>query len=293
MSRLGRGLEAIFSKSFTVKKIEEKPQQALPQKNGVIEIEIEKIKVNPYQPRKNFDDVRIQELADSIKRHGILQPLLVSKAGDSQYELLIGERRYLAAKLAGFKKIPVVIKEETPQAMQKLELALVENLQRQDLNPIEQALAFKKLSEEFELTQEEISKKVGKSRSEVANIMRILTLPQEIQKAVFEEKITLGHAKAILGIEDGKKQLEMLRQIINYRLPVREVEGQARKIRVKGYSRSGERSEEIKQLEEQLQQALGTKVSIKKHGKRGYVVIDFYSQEELYNLVNKIASGEE
>jgi ParB family chromosome partitioning protein len=295
MSRLGKGLEALFSKtSFTVKKIEETPtRQNLPQtgkNSGVFEVEITKISANPYQPRKNFDKIKLDELAESIKRHGILQPLLVSRSQDGKFELLVGERRLQAAKIAGLEKVPVIIKSAS--SAQKLEMALIENVQRHDLNPIEQALAFKRLSEEFNLTQEEIAKKIGKSRSEVANIIRLLTLPEEIQEAVFEEKITFGHAKAILGIEDGKKQLEMLNQIINYSLPVREVEEQTREVRGNEYSRRENRiSQEIKQLEEQIQQALGTRVSIKKRGKRGYIVIDFYSQEELAGIAQKI-SGE-
>ncbi|MEW6408033.1 MAG: ParB/RepB/Spo0J family partition protein [Patescibacteria group bacterium] len=293
MSRLGRGLEALISKSFTVKKIQETSLQQLPQtsQGGIVEVELEKIKTNPHQPRKNFDQIKLEELAESIRRHGILQPLLVSKKQDGQYELLVGERRFLAAKTAGLAKIPVIIKDVTSQ--QKIELALVENIQRHDLNSLEQAQAFKKLAEEFGLTQEEIAKKVGKSRPEVANILRLLTLPAEIQKAISDEKITFGHAKAILGIEDGKKQLEMLSQIINYRLPVSETENQARKIKVRGHIRGGKKSQEIEQLEEQLQQILGTKVNIKKRGQKGQIAIEFYSQEELYNLVNKIAGEEE
>lgn len=294
MSRLGRGLEALFTKnSFTVKKIQDTSLQHLPQtsQGGIIEVELVKIKTNPYQPRKNFDQIKLGELAESIKHHGILQPLLVSKKHDGQYELLAGERRFLAARIAGLAKVPVIIKNATSQ--QKIELALVENIQRHDLNSLEQAQAFKRLTEEFGLTQEEIAKKVGKSRSEVANILRLLTLPAEIQKAIFDEKITFGHAKAILGIEDGKKQLEMLNQIINYHLPVSEVEKQARKIKVREHIRGGKKLQEILQLEEQLQQALGTKVSIKKRGERGYIAIDFYSQQELFSLVSKISGEEE
>lgn len=292
MSRLGRGLEALFSKnSFTVRKIQETSLQQSPQTSqaGVVEVEIEKIKTNPYQPRKNFDQIKLEELAETIRRHGILQPLLVSKKQDEQYELLVGERRFLAAKIAGLTKIPIIVKDVTPQ--QKIELALVENIQRHDLNSLEQAFAFKKLAEEFGLTQEEIAKKVGKSRSEVANILRLLTLPAEIQKAISDERITFGHAKAILGIEDEKKQLEMLNQIINYRLPVSEAENQVRKIKVRGHIRGGKKSEEIKQQEEQLQQILGTKVNIKKRGQKGRIVIEFYSQGELNGIIQKI-SGE-
>lgn len=294
MSRLGKGLEALFSKtSFTVKKIEETPTvQNLPQtakSGGAFEVEITKIVANPYQPRQNFDEVKLGELAKSISRHGILQPLLVSQKVDGQYELLVGERRFLAAKIAGLKKVPVIVKDAT--SGQKIELALVENIQRQDLNPIEQALAFRKLSEDFNLTQEEIGQRVGKSRSEIANITRLLILPKEIQKAIFDQRITFGHAKAILALTDGKKQIEMLNQILSYRLPVREVEDQVRKVKVKGHLRGGKKSQEILQLEEQLQQALGTKVSIKKRGEKGYIVVDFYSQEELASIVQKI-SGE-
>lgn len=292
MSRLGRGLEALISKSFTVKKIQEiqpSPSSSNTQ-NGVIEVELEKIKTNPYQPRKNFDQMKLEELAKSIRHHGILQPLLVSKKENGEYELLAGERRLLAAKMAGLKKVPVIVKDATAQ--QKIELALVENLQRHDLNPIEKAQAFKKLAEEFGLTQEEIAKKIGKSRSEVANIMRLLSLDPEIQRAIFEEKITFGHAKVILGIEDKAKQLEMLNQIIHRRFSVSKAESEARKIKVKAHLRSQRKTPEIQQLEDKLQEAFGTKVKIKTQRGRGQIIIEFYSQEELYNLASKII-GEE
>lgn len=286
MSRLGRGLEALLPKSFTVKKIDASVSENSPIKSEVIEVEIGKITANPYQPRKNFDQEKLSQLAQSINHHGILQPLLVTKTLDGKYELLIGERRLHAAKLIGLKTVPVIIKNA--QSQKKLELALVENLQRHDLNPIEEAMAFARLSKEFNLTQEEIAKKVGKSRSDVANIIRILTLPEEVQKAIFEEKISLGHAKAILGIEDGKKQIEIMNQIINYRLPVRDVEDRIKKVKVRGYSRGAEKSQDILQIEEQLRIALGTRVNVKKSGHTGQIIINFYSEEELSGLVEKI-----
>lgn len=291
MSKLGRGLEALLPGSFTIRKVKE-PQEQQNLNSGIFEVELEKIQVNPYQPRKNFDEVKLQELADSIRKYGILQPLLVTKLLNGKFELLVGERRFHAAKISGLKKVPVMIKEV--DMGKKLELALVENIQRQDLNPIEQALAFKRLSLEFDLTQEEIAKKVGKSRSDVANIMRLLTLPQEIQKAIFVEKITLGHAKAILGLEDNKRQLEMFNQIMQNRMPIREVEEKVRQVKVKSHLRGGnKKSLEIMSFEEKLRNALGTKVSIKKRGEKGYILVDFYSQEELLGLVEKISGEKE
>lgn len=288
MSRLGRGLEALLSNSFSVRKIEEAKNLTSENKSGVLEVEIEKIQVNPYQPRKNFDEIGLNELAQSIKEHGILQPLLVTKNNNGGFELLVGERRFHAAKRAGLKKVPVMIKNA--KAIKKLELALVENIQRKDLNPMEKAMAFSRLKEEFGLTQEEIAKKVGKSRPEVTNIIRLLSLSPEIQKAVFEEKITAGHAKAILGLNDSKKQLEMLRQIINYKLPVREVENQVKKIKVRSsMNKEARKDPDTLALEEKMREALGTRVSIKKRGSRGSIVVEFYSQEELFSLVSRIS----
>lgn len=289
-SKLGRGLDALLSKTFTVKNLSEEFPVAKKNENAIVEIEVDKIKSNPHQPRKNFNGLQIEELAQSIRQYGILQPLLVTIGPMGTYELLVGERRLMAAKLIGLKTVPVIMR--SAQEIQKLEIALIENIQRHNLNPIEEARGFARLVEEFGLTQEQVAKKVGKSRSEIANTLRILSLPEEIKRAIFEERITRGHAKAILGLEDGKEQLKMLNQILNNRMPVRRVEEEVRKVRVAGHFRGKTKSPEILQMENRMRDVLGTRISVKMRGKKGYILIDFYSPEELNSIVEKISGVE-
>jgi len=254
--------------------------------NGNIEeIDVVRVVPNPYQPRKNFNPEKLQELSDSIKQHGILQPIVVSQSGN-QYELIMGERRLQAAKLAGLTKISAIVREATEQ--QKLEMAIIENIQRHDLDPVEEAKSYAKLVQEFGLKQEEVANKVGKSRSAVANKLRLLGLPVEIQRAIIEGKITEGHAKAILAVENPEKQRALFDLIVKDNLTVRQIEDKAREISVRKHKRVVARDPEIKKIEEDLIAKLGTKVKVSRAGTGGRIIIDYYSQEELNNLIEKI-----
>lgn len=253
--------------------------------NSVEEIDITRVIPNPHQPRKNFSPEKLQELSDSIRQHGILQPIVVSQNGD-QYEVIAGERRLQAAKLAGLSKITAIVREATDQ--QKLELAIIENIQRHDLNPVEEAKSYAKLVQEFGLKQEEVADKVGKSRSAVANKLRLLGLPVEIQRAIIEGRITEGHAKAILAIVNPEKQRALFELILKSNLTVRQTEDKTREISVRTHKRVVARDPEIKKIEEDLVAKLGTKVKVSKAGTGGRIIIDYYSKEELDNLISKI-----
>jgi len=252
----------------------------------VEEVEIFKIIANPHQPRKDFNTEKIQELANSIKKNGIIQPILVTARG-GRLEIIAGERRLKAAKLAGLTKVPVIIREANEQ--QKLELAIIENIQRHDLNPIEEADSYQKLSQEFGLSQEEVAEKVGKSRSAVANKLRLLQLPAEIQRALQEEKITEGHAKAILAIADPEKQRALFELILKNNLTVRQVESKTKEISVRKHKRLVNIDPEVKEVEDRLTGTLGTKVKLQKAGQGGKIVIEYYSPEELKSILEKIS----
>lgn len=254
--------------------------------NNVQEIELIRIVPNPHQPRLSFDGEKLQELANSIKEHGIIQPIVVTKNGN-QYEIIAGERRFQAAKLAGLKTVPVIVREANEQ--QKLELAIIENVQRHNLNPIEEAKSYRKLEDDFDMNQEEVALKVGKSRSAVANKTRLLNLPVEVQKALIEEKITEGHAKAILALENPEKQRALYEMILKNNLTVRQTEDKTKEISVQTHKRVMHLDPETKNIIDKLTGALGTKVKISKSGTGGRILIDFYSDEELNNIVEKIA----
>ncbi|MCX6761832.1 MAG: ParB/RepB/Spo0J family partition protein [Candidatus Moranbacteria bacterium] len=249
------------------------------------EIEISKIIPNPHQPRFHFDEVKLQELSNSIKEHGIIQPIVVSRNGE-KFEIIAGERRFQAAKLAGLLKVPVIVRDVTEQ--QKLELAIIENIQRHDLNPVEEARSYQKLIDDFDLSQEEAAVKLGKSRSAVANKLRILNLPVEIQKALMENKITEGHAKAILAIENPEKQKALFDLILKSVLTVRQTENKTKEVSVRTHKRVVSVDPEQKALEDNLSQALNTKVKLQKSGTGGKIVIEFYSEEELRNIAENI-----
>ncbi len=253
---------------------------------AVSKLEIFKITANPHQPRFNFDPEKLKELSESIRTHGIIQPLVVSKINANQFELIAGERRLQAAKLAGLKEVPVILREANEQ--EKLEMAIIENIQRHDLNPIEEAKSFHKLQDEFNLSQDEIAKKLGKSRPAVANKIRLLSLPIEIQKALLESKITEGHAKAILAVENADKQKALFEMILKNNLTVRQVENKAKEVSVKAHKRIVEKDPEAKRIEDMLTGALGTKVKLSKAGGGGKIIIDYYSKEELNNILDKI-----
>jgi len=252
---------------------------------SVQDIGINLIVPNPHQPRISFDAEKLQELANSIKEHGIIQPIVVTKNGN-QYEIIAGERRFQASKLAGLTTIPVIVREANEQ--QKLELAIIENVQRHNLNPIEEAKSYRKLEDDFDMNQEEVALKVGKSRSAVANKTRLLNLPVEVQKAIISEKITEGHAKAILALENPEKQRALFEMILKNNLTVRQTEEKTKEISVQTHKRVIHLDPETKEVIDKLTGALGTKVKISKSGQGGRILIDFYSNEELNNIVSKI-----
>lgn len=263
-------------------------------KNGVgQQIPIENIVPNPEQPRLRFDDVKLEELAESIREHGILQPLIVSPLASEtgqdgeRYELIAGERRLQAAKRSGLTTVPVIIRNVTEQ--EKLELAIVENIQRHDLNPIEEAKAYLRLIDEFGLKQDEVAKKMSLSRSAVANTLRLLRLPVEIQRAVSEGKITEGHAKALLAIENPEKQRAVFNLIIKEELTVRETELRVSSVSGKSHIRSAvPLHPDLLAHLEHLTQILNTKVKITPVGRGGKVVIEYYSSEELDGLLKRL-----
>lgn len=271
---LGRGLDSLIPrKKFTL------PQE---KQEAILEIPVEKIRSNPYQPRNVFDEQSLEGLVNSIKEHGIIQPLVVTKISDDFYELIVGERRLRAAKILNLEKVPVIIR--SVESSKKLELSLIENIQRKDLNPIERARAYQRLIDEFNLTQEEVAKKIGKARATVANTLRLLTLSTPIQKAIENEKISEGHAKILLSLDSLEKQEAMLKRILGVGLTVREVE----QLVVSKRKKPVFKDLVLKEKEDRLQEALGTKVTIKKRGKKGKIIIEFYSEEDLENLIKKI-----
>ncbi|MFZ5364835.1 MAG: ParB/RepB/Spo0J family partition protein [Patescibacteria group bacterium] len=285
---LGRGLGSLIPKKVSPSLVREENKEMVlePSKDQIVQIPVEKIEPNPMQPRQVFSHQDLEELIESIKHYGILQPLVVTKAGE-MYQLIAGERRWRASKVIGLEKVPVIVRDATEQ--EKLELSLIENIQRKNLNPIEEAASYQRLANEFNLTQEEIAAKLGKSRPKIANTIRLLQLPEKIQRALVEEKITEGHARVILSLPTEKQQLDFLNKILQNEFTVREAETQARKA-------SGRKPKVLKSLKdplteaqkEELRQKLNTKVDIKKSAGRGQILIDFYSEEELGELIKKI-----
>lgn len=286
---LGTGLSSLIPNKLNKNKEVDIPLKkksfAVSNSDEVVKIPIENVVPNPNQPRYYFDGDNLKELSESIKEHGIIQPILVTKINGNQYELIAGERRLQASKLAGLKEISAIIRLATNQ--QKLELALVENIQRHDLNPVEEAKAYQKLGKEFNLTQEEIAKKTGKNRSTIANIIRLLDLPIEIQRGIIAGKITEGHARAILGLENSEKQRALYELILKNNLTVRAVENKVREVTVHSHKRKVLKQADpyLQDLEDNIQQKLGTKVKIKKHGTTGKITIDFFSEEEFSKIV--------
>lgn len=265
--------------------------------NSIFWIDTDKIKPNPYQPRRDFDEVRLQDLADSIKQYGVLQPLTVSrveveKEGGglvTEYELIAGERRLRASKLAGVSQVPVIIRVGDTSIM-KLELAIIENLQREDLNVVDRARAFLRLTSEFKFTHNEIAKKMGRSREYVSNSLRILSLPEEILQGLSEGKITEGHTRPILMLADHpQEQLVLFKEIVYKKITVREAERLARKI---AYDRVRKKEfmpdPEITELEEEFQEKLGTRVHIDRKELGGQIKIDYFSTDDLRQILDSI-----
>lgn len=290
---LGRGLSSLIPNAGTASQsdapVGKRPaigeDDSIRGDKYVVEIDIDSIVPNPQQPRIRFDEEKLADLASSIKTHGIIQPLIVSRNGN-QYELIAGERRYQASKIVGLKKIPVIVREAGEK--DKLELAIIENIQRHDLNAVEEAKAYQKLIDEYQMNQEEVAFKMGKSRSLVANKVRLLSLPVEIQRALIEGRITEGHAKAILAVSNPEKQRALYELILKDNLTVRQTEDKTKDISVKPHKRVVNVDPALKEIEETLIGALGTKVKISKSGNGGKIVIEYYSQEDLDSLLNKI-----
>lgn len=254
--------------------------------NTILEIDIERIAPNRHQPRAFFDEEEISRLASSIRSKGIIQPVMVRKSSEGWYELIAGERRLKAARIVGYKKVPAIVREANDEEM--VELALIENLQREDLNPIEEAKAYQGLVKDFNLTQEEVSNKVGKERSTVANSIRLLTLPFEIQEGLKTRVISTGHAKVILSVPQEAEQIRLLRRIIKDNLSVRETESIIRSgKRTPGKKRLAGR-EGIDDLEERLKRHLGTNIRVAGDAKKGRIVIEFYSKEDLQRIIDMI-----
>jgi len=279
---IGRGLDSLIPGASEA--------DSASTKRAPSEVSVSLIDVNPHQPRIDFDEQALNELANSIKKHGILQPLVVSPKGD-YYELIAGERRLRASKLAGLKNVPVIIREASEH--EKLEVALIENVQRANLNPIEEATSYRKLIEEFSYTQDQAAEAVGKSRSTVANKLRLLTLSVEIKRAIRDGKITEGHAKALLSVlDEGKRQL-LFEQILTNGFNVRDTEKIATKVAVKKHYREIRPEDGInKQLADDLKTYLGTKVKITTGRKGGKIEIDYFSTEELSRIYQKIKGVE-
>ncbi|MDI6757707.1 MAG: ParB/RepB/Spo0J family partition protein [Endomicrobiia bacterium] len=258
-----------------------------PTRGGEANIAVDKIRPNPKQPRKNFNETKLRELASSIKNHGLAQPILVSpSAVPGEYEIVAGERRWRAAKIAGLKEVPAVVRDTDDK--NKFQLSLVENLQREDLNPIEEAFAYKTLMKDFDHTQEEIAGALGKDRSVIANAVRLLSLPEEIQTLIEDGTISAGHGRSLAAVRETHKQKEILKKILDGNLNVREVEIIVREIKKNsgggGGARKPKRSAELLNLENTLEQIYGTKVRIQGNSKKGKITIHYYSLEDLERM---------
>ncbi len=251
------------------------------------EIDVAKIVPNPYQPRKLFNQEALQELADSIREHGVIQPLVVTQT-QTGYELVVGERRFRASQLAGLTKVPAIVKNQL-QDQTKLEVALIENIQRQELNPIEEAQAYDRLIKAFHLTQDQVAKKVGKSRPAVTNTLRLLNLPAEIQRALIEGKLTEGHARAILGLVDVERMLAMYKMVLEQGMNVRQVELKVRELSMRRQMDAAAPDPKLMALETELRGKLGTQVKIQRQGRGGKITIDFFSDEELDEIIRRMA----
>lgn len=290
-SALGKGIDSMIpgaekvSKTSTGRNTTKSVEEP---KEGILMMDINKVEPNKDQPRKQFNADRLQELAESIKQHGIVEPLVVVKR-DKYYEIVAGERRWRAAKSAGIKEVPVVIKEYTEQ--QIVEIALIENIQREDLNPIEEARAYDQLIKEYKLKQDEVAEKVSKSRTTITNSLRLLNLDTRVQDMLIDECISSGHARALLAIEDGEEQYEIAMQIFDNKLSVRETEKLVKKLKNKG-AEDKKPKEELKNieiysdLEEKLKLHMGTKVVInRKNNTKGKIEIEYYSEDELERII--------
>ncbi len=283
---LGKGLDVLVPD-----KIEKNKEVS---NNGLITVDINKIEPNENQPRKTFDEDKIHELAESIKNHGIVEPLIVHEVDKGFYSIIAGERRWRAARVAGLKEIPVIIKEYTDQ--QIMEIALIENIQREDLNAIEEAEAYSRLIEEYHLKQDEVAERVSKSRVAITNSLRLLKLDEKVRSMVIEDKIKSGHARALLAITDGEEQYMLAVQVFDNKLSVRETEKLVKKYLNDKNSPNKEKEEKSKQdelmykrFEENLKAVMGTKVNINHKGKgKGKIEIEYFSADEFDRIIEMI-----
>jgi len=288
---LGRGLDSLFGDYDDESAEEKKPAEVKVETvvvNEPKEIEIGLIDRNPEQPRKIFDEDALKELAESIKSHGVIQPIIVKQVGD-RYFIIAGERRWRASRMAGLKTIPCVVKDYTEQEIS--EIAIIENLQREDLNPIESAKAIRNLINQYKLTQDEVADKIGKSRPAVANTLRLLSLPESIISLVESNKLSAGHARALLAIDDSKKQKEIAILTIEKGLTVRDVENIIKNLnKPMPVNRPVEKSLELKDFENKIKRIFSTKVKIQGGDNKGKIIIEYYSKDDLnriYDILNK------
>jgi ParB family chromosome partitioning protein len=290
---LGKGLDSLITDKVNKPSAAKKETENLDPASGAVMMDINKVEPNREQPRKKFDEDALLELSESLKQFGILQPLLVQKRAD-YYEIIAGERRWRAAKKAGLTEIPVIIKQLTDQEI--MEISLIENIQREDLNPIEEAQAYKRLLTEFNLKQDEVAERVSKSRTAVTNTMRLLKLSDNVQQMVIDEMLTTGHARALIGIEDPEQQYTIAQKIFDEKLSVRDTEKLIKNLQ---NQKKDEKSDAQKidpkleaiyrDLEEQMKRILGTKVAISpKDEKRGKLEIEYYSQDELDRIIDML-----
>lgn len=290
---LGKGLDSLIpNKAEKTVKAEKKPEEKKEERkseSGEILVKINQVEPNREQPRKEFDEDSLMELADSIKQFGILQPLLVQKKKD-YYEIIAGERRWRAAKIAGIKEVPIIVKEYTNQEI--VEISLIENIQRENLNPIEEAMAYKRLLEEFSLKQDEVAERVSKSRTAVTNSMRLLKLSPRVQQMIVDDMISTGHARALLAIDDEEQQYQLANRIFDEKLSVRETEKLVKALKNPKKEKKNQKIEHTfvyNNIEEQMKNIIGTKVSVnpKANGK-GKIEIEYYSEEELERIYDLI-----
>ena len=286
---LGRGLDALFADQAPVlEKVEAAEEKQKADENSVVYIGIEQIKPNVNQPRKKFNEERIAELAESILKHGIIQPLVVRRSG-AFYEIVAGERRWRAARRADLEKVPCIIREFTDE--ENMLIAIIENLQREDLDPIEEANGLNQMIKKFGMTQEEVSKSISKSRPYISNSLRLLKLPEYIQELVSEGKLSMGHARALISVEDPKLQSEICTRIVKDGLSVRDVEKLvAQNTRPRRKRAKRVKSPDTVRAENRLKEIYGTRVSIDSTGKKGSIRLEYYSSDELNRLLDLLIS---
>lgn len=289
---LGKGLDSLIPNTVELKKEEKKQEEHKGDVNSETLLKITQVEPNRRQPRKHFDEDALQELAESIKQYGMLQPILVQDRKE-YYEIIAGERRWRAAKIAGLKEIPVIVKNLTDQ--ERVEISLIENIQRENLNPIEEAMAYQRLLTEFHLKQDEVAERVSKSRTAVTNSIRLLKLCDEVQQMIMDDMITTGHARALISVEDKEQQYMLAQKIFDEKLSVREVEKLVKNLGKKEPEKKPDQENAssyaviYRNIEEQLKQALGTKVRISSNGEnKGRIEIEFYNNDDLEKIIERL-----